>query len=326
MNLQDSVRPFQTVSPLTKIKPQWPPESGLWERRSYWRPSLLPLLLLLLLPLPFGSCARAESVSPRSANGSGQESAQAIVRDVVWNEIQAQTRDTRHWRFHETQWKDAARKLYDVIQTKYGDLHRLLSVDGQPLKGNALAAENQRIEQLSTEPKELEAAQKKKDEDAKQERTLLRMLPSAFLFHEQGQQGDVMTLSFVPNPDFHPSSREAEVFHHMEGTMLVNTRVKRLVQIDGQLTSPVNFWGGILGHLDKGGTFKVEQRDVADGHWDTVFLRVNMNGKALFFKTISVHQHETYSDYQRVPDDMSPQEAARELKRDVDSTRHLPGQ
>lgn len=281
--------------------------------------------LLLVLFCAFELCARTHP--PRRSSGEpSQEGAQQLVREVVWNEIQAQTHDHTHWRFHETQWKDTARKLYDVIQTKYGDLHRLIAINGRPLAGPALQAEDSRVEKLSTEPDEVAQAQKRRDADAKQELRLLRMLPHAFIFHEAGREGDIETLSFVPDPTFHPSSHEAEVFHHMEGKLLVNARLKRLVQIDGRLTSRVNFWGGLLGHLDKGGTFKVEQRDVADGHWDEVFLQVNMNGKALFFKTISVHQHEAYSDYRRVPDDMSLQQAARELKKDVESNDRVNGE
>lgn len=263
--------------------------------------------------------------SPSSLDEPRQESAQQLVRDVVWNELQAQTHDHSHWRFHETQW-NAGRKLYDVIQTKYGDLHRLLAINGTPLKGGALEAEDSRIQQLSSDPNQVEQSQKKRDADAKQERAMLRMLPHAFIFHEVSREGDIVKLSFTPDPNFHPSSHQAEVFHHMEGTVLVDDKVKRLVQIDGHLTSRVNFWGGLLGHLDKGGTFKVEERDVGDGHWDTILLNVNMNGKALFFKTISVHQHEAYSDYHRVPDDLSLQEAARELKHDAESGDRAAGE
>ncbi|HTU32338.1 MAG TPA: hypothetical protein VMF66_00890 [Candidatus Acidoferrum sp.] len=248
------------------------------------------------------------------------------MRDVVWNEVQAQNRDTRHWHFHETQWKGAVRKVYDVIQTKYGDVHRLLAIDGQPLDAKAQEAESKRIQKLCNDPQQIEQAQKARNADAKQEQELLEMLPDAFIFREVARKDDIITLAFTPNPDFHPSTHEAQVFHHMDGTMLVDGRVKRLLEIHGKLTTPVEFWGGLLGHLDAGGTFNVQQRDVADGHWDMVYMRVNMDGKALFFKTISVHDHEAYSDYQQVPDNITPSEAARQLKQDAESPRDYAGE
>lgn len=289
-----------------------------------------PLLILLCVPLAF-SCALpalADTYSAAArARAPQEENAQQLVRDVVWNEVQAQIHDTRHWRFHETQWKGAARKVYDVIQTKYGDLHRLLAIDGKPLDGEALEAENNRIRRFANDPRAVEQAQRARDDDAKQERDMLEMLPNAFIFHETGRNGGVVTLTFTPNPAFHPATHEAQVFHHMDGTMLVDARSRRLLEIRGQLTTPVEFWGGLLGHLDAGGTFNVRQRDVGNGHWDMVYLRVNMNGKALFFKTISVHQHEEYADYQLVPKDITPSEAAKELKEDVESQpRNFAGQ
>jgi hypothetical protein len=290
-----------------------------------------PFLIFLCIPLVF-SCAlptRANAYSATAAHARApeQESAQQLVRDVVWNEVQAQIHDKRRWRFHKTQWKGAVSKLYDVIQTKYGDVHRLLAIDGKALKGRALQAENSRIRRIADNPQAIEQAQRARDADSKQERDMLEMLPNAFIFREIGRDGDVVKLAFTPNPNFHPQTHEAQVFHHMDGTMLVDGRVKRLIEIRGRLTRPVEFWGGLLGHLDAGGTFSVKQRDVADGHWDMVYLRVNMNGKALFFKTISVHQHEEYTDYHLVPDDITLTQAAKVLKQDVEppSSRNLAG-
>jgi len=289
-----------------------------------------PLPIFLSVPLAFFCvavpAAKAFPAPSGRARGNEQESAQQLVRDVVWNEVQAQNRDTRHWHFHETQWKGAVRKVYDVIQTKYGDVHRLLAIDGQPLDAKAQEAESKRIQKLCNDPQQIEQAQKARNADAKQEQELLEMLPDAFIFREVARKDDIITLAFTPNPDFHPSTHEAQVFHHMDGTMLVDGRVKRLLEIHGKLTTPVEFWGGLLGHLDAGGTFNVQQRDVADGHWDMVYMRVNMDGKALFFKTISVHDHEAYSDYQQVPDNITPSEAARQLKQDAESPRDYAGE
>lgn len=290
--------------------------------------SALPIFLALPLALSYVVAPPAEALpsGAHPARGNEQESAQQLVRDVVWNEVQAQTHDTSHWHFHETQWKGAVRKVYDVIQTKYGDVHRLLAVDGHALDGKALQAESKRVEKLCSDPEQIEQAQKARDADAKQEREMLRMLPKAFIFRETGRTGDVVKLAFTPNPSFHPSTHEAQVFHHMDGTMLVDGRQKRLLEIHGTLTTPVEFWGGLLGHLDAGGTFNVVQRDVGDGHWDMVYLRVNMDGKALFFKTISVHDHEAYSNYHRVPDDTTPSEAAKQLKQDAESPQDFAGE
>jgi hypothetical protein len=109
----------------------------------------------------------------------------------------------------------------------------------------------------------------------------------------------------------------AQVFHHMEGTLLVDGQQKRLAEISGELTSEVKFLGGLLGHLNKGGTFLVKQQDLGSGHWELTTMDVQMNGKALFFKTIAVREQETDTHFQQVPDDMTLQQALEVLQKDA---------
>ena len=52
-----------------------------------------------------------------------------------------------------------------------------------------------------------------------------------------GVAGSLVRLKFVPNPQFHPSGHSEQVFHHMEGTLLLDPSQKRLAAIDGRLTS-----------------------------------------------------------------------------------------
>jgi hypothetical protein len=86
-----------------------------------------------------------------------------------------------------------------------------------------------------------------------------------------------------------------------------------LQEISGHLREEVKFAGGILGHLDPGGTFDVKQAAVAPGFWEVTVLRVNMKGKALFFKTINVQQNVSRSDFRKVSDNLSLQTAAKML-------------
>jgi hypothetical protein len=44
----------------------------------------------------------------------------------------------------------------------------------------------------------------------------------------RGRQGDLVTLTFRPNPNFEPPSLEARVFHGMQGEMTVDTKQERL--------------------------------------------------------------------------------------------------
>jgi hypothetical protein len=144
----------------------------------------------------------------------------------------------------------------------------------------------------------------------------MKIFPDAFRFQYEDTQGSLIKLKFTPNPNFHPSGYLAQVFRHMEASLLVDGQQKRLAQINGQLTSEVKFFGGLFGHLDKGGAFLVKQEDVWSRHWQLTLMDIQMNGKALFFKTIAVRERETYSNFRQIPDRMTPQQAFTFLQKD----------
>jgi hypothetical protein len=67
--------------------------------------------------------------------------------------------------------------------------------------------------------------------------------------------------------------------------------------------------------LDKGGEFHVKQSKVAPGLWEITLLHVNMQGKALFLKTIAVQENEIRTNFQRVPDNLTLSAAAQQLQK-----------
>ena len=138
----------------------------------------------------------------------------------------------------------------------------------------------------------------------------MKMIPDAFLFEYAGQNGNLAKIRFNSNPAFRPSSREGKVLQQMAGEMEVDLRMKRLASISGQLINEVKFGGGLLGHLEKGGQFIVKRVELAPGDWETTEMTVNMQGKALLFKSISVQQKETHSNFERVPADITLADAA----------------
>jgi hypothetical protein len=245
--------------------------------------------------------------------------ANKLAREVMENELAAPARDQSLWRFHEIREKNGEKKLYEVCQTKNGEINRLVAVNGKPLIPALREAEDRRIHKLLTNPSEMQRELKKQREDAQQAKDLMKLFPEAFKFQYAGTQGNLVKLTFAPNPSFHPPNHAALVFHHMKGNLLVDAKQKRLAEINGELTTEVKFGGGILGHLDKGGTFVVKQQDVGSGHWEMTLMDVRMNGKALFFKNIDVVEKDIYADFQPVTDGITFQKAAELLAANASS-------
>lgn len=250
------------------------------------------------------------SIAPMKAQEGDRYALQAInaeknwghlVRDTIEHEVDAEAKDESLWCYRKLEEKDGQRRLFKACEAKGAQIERLLAVNGRPLDENQREAENQRIDKLLRSKRELHKQARQRREDAKQATHLLELIPDAFVFRMKERDGNKITLKFSPNPAFHPSNHKAEVFHHMEGTLILDLGQKRLAEINGRLKSSVKFGGGLLGHLDEGGTFLVKQQEVGPGRWEVTTLDVQMSGKVLFFKTIDVRQKETDSEFQAVP-------------------------
>jgi hypothetical protein len=234
----------------------------------------------------------------------------ALVKDVIYNEMHPSAPATAHWKYRLEKMSGGRQETKTVIETQSGSLDRLLAVAGTPLSEMQQAEEAKRILRFSHSPEEQRKAEQARQKDADQCAAIFKMIPDAFLFQQTGQSGDAVRLSFTPNPQFQPPSREGKVLQHMTGEMWVSANQKRLIAIDGRLTSDVKFGAGLLGHLEKGGQFMVKRTEVAPSDWEVTELTVNMQGKALLFRSISVQQKELHSNFERMPDDISIADAA----------------
>ena len=251
------------------------------------------------------------------SSSAEQLSANDLARAVVANELNAQDKDSSLWMYRVESDEQGRKKTKEVIQTSHGSLELLLAVDGHSLSPQERGDEDQRIERLVRNPTEQAKLEQTKRKDAEECRAFFKMIPDAFNFSYAGQDGGLTKLSVSPNPNFRPPTRQASVFREMEGEMWVHNSEKRLASIRGHLIADVKFGGGFLGYLQKGGEFAVEQRELVPGHWDITLLDVNMQGKALFFKTINVQQKQLRTDVRPVPGSLTLAEAAEMLTKQV---------
>jgi hypothetical protein len=275
----------------------------------------LLLSVWMLLSTNFNGPTKAQENNHTAPQTSSPENnLNYLVRDIIDHEIDAQAADKSLWCYRKLEEKDGQRRLFAVCQAKGAQIERLLAVNTKPLNEAQQEAENQRIEKLLRGKRELQKQSRQQHEDAKQGTELLELIPDAFVFRIEQKDGNKIRMTFTPNPAFHASGHQAEVFHHMEGTLTLDVDQKRLAEISGRLKSPVKFGGGLLGHLDEGGTFLARQQEVGPGCWEMTTLDVQMSGKALFFKTIDVRQKEIDSEFQAVPASATIEQVAQMTK------------
>lgn len=245
--------------------------------------------------------------------------ANQYVRQAIQHELAEQDRDHTLWRYHVHREDKKNNYDRDVIETKYGEISRTLLWNGQPLTPELRQKDDERMRQLLTDPAALAKHVKREKDDDEKARKMLDAVSDAFNFQYDGEEEGLVRLKFSPNPHYDPPNRELQVFHALAGRLWIDRASSRLAQIDGSLVEDVSFAFGLLGRLNKGGTFRVVREDVGSGHWAFISLDVNMSGHAVIFASINVKQRQLFGNYRRVPDTLTLSQAYELLQKDSDA-------
>ncbi|MGA2375544.1 MAG: hypothetical protein ABSF72_08485 [Candidatus Sulfotelmatobacter sp.] len=250
----------------------------------------------------------------RPANASPDSpSPVELVRAAVANEVAAGNDDSIKHMFRSRKQTPQGSQTRLYVETRSAMAGMTIAYDDHPLTPEQMQGEENRLAGLVSDPEQL--ARKHSQEQQTAERTLriVKALPDAFLYDYDGdEQGAahlgkegarLVRLKFRPNPAYEAPSRVEQVLEGMQGFVLIDPASRRIARIDGTLFKEVGFGWGILGHLDQGGHFLVEQSDVGDGSWEISRMSLGFTGKILIFKSIAIKSDEVFSDFRRVPSD-----------------------
>jgi len=269
------------------------------------RPPAVVWLAVALLPCVVG-------VAPAQTSPGAAGDPVALVRRASQNELRS-TAPAYPVRYKLRKQEDKGITTKEIVETKDGDVARLIAKDDKPLTPVDDRIELDRLNSLLAHPEIQEHRRKREQEDSSRADEMTRLLPDGFLYTYVGMvpgpNGPAYRLSFKPNPNFNPPDREAQVYHGMVGELWIDQGQERIVKLDAHLIADVNFGWGILGKLYKGGSLTIEQRDVGHRHWETTLMKLNLTGMALMVKPLSYQTTETATDFQPVPLNMSYQDA-----------------
>ena len=255
-----------------------------------------------------------------------------LVRDAIAHEVSAAAQpQTRHmFRSRRQTPKGSQTHLY--VETNDSMAGMLIAVNDQPISEQQLHAERDRLFWLSGNPEALRKKRAREKEDADRTMRILKAIPDAFRYEYAGKEtgtaglgkaGDeLVKLNFTPNPAYSPPSHVEQVLQGMQGYVLIDPTAHRLAKIDGNLFREVSFGWGIIGHLNKGGHFCVQQADVGDGTWDITSMSLRMTGKLLMFKGITILSDETFSEFRPVPSDLTFAKAVTMLTNEQEKLAH----
>ena len=204
-----------------------------------------------------------------------------------------------------------------MLQTPQLSLARIVAIDGHPLSSDEKEKEDARLNRLTSSDSELQKKIKSQKEDDQRARKMVQAIPDAFNFQyvntEKTDNGELAVFKFTPNPNWEPPDRELQVFTGMNGTLKIALPAERIALMDATLFRGVDFGWGIFGHLNQGGSFLIEQKEIYPGHWDTTHMKLHFTGKILLFKSLDIQEDEQTSDYKPVQG-MNVQQALAKLK------------
>ena len=259
------------------------------------------------------------AIALTSTSASAAEAAPALrpvelIRRAVENEIKSNDQPAKYM-FRQRKETPEGSQTRLLVETREAMAGMVIAYNDRPLNPEQRQGEYGRIQRFIDDPAELDRKRKKEKEDSDRVESILKALPDAFLYEydgtETGRPGvgkagdELLRLKFRPNPKYDPPTRVEQVLTGMEGVVLVDAQKLHIARIDGTLFKDVAFGWGILGHLDRGGHFQVDQTDVDADHWSISRMVLAFTGKILMLKNLNIKSTAIYSDFQSVPPNLS---------------------
>jgi hypothetical protein len=250
------------------------------------------------------------AAAQQAAPAMPQIPAQDLARRVIANEEKANQENVRFLYRLRTEKSKSGATTKELVETNEGVVARLIAVNDKPPTAEQRQKDDERLQRLLRDPQARAAKQKQQKDDEERTQRMVKALPDAFLYEYDGFEPEengppLIRLKFKPNPAFEAPSRELQVYYGMEGDVLIEPRSERLIRIQARLFKGVNFGWGLLGHLDPGGRFDIQQARVGGDRWEVTDMRLRFTGRVLLFKSLNIDEHQTAFDYRRAPENLS---------------------
>jgi hypothetical protein len=261
-----------------------------------------------------------------------QTSAGDLVRQAVAQEAAAAYKPSARYMFRSRKQTPKGSQTHLYVETNDALAGMLVAVNDQLVTPDQRQEEQSHLDWLINNPDQLRKKQAREREDTERSLKIVKALPDAFRYEyvglengdaEMGKPGDkLVRLKFTPNPSYTPPTHVEQVLQGMQGYLVIDATAHRLARIDGTLFRDVSFGWGIIGRLEKGGHFRVQQADVGDGCWEITAMSLKMTGKILMIKSISMTSDEIFSDFQRVADNLPFAKGVELLKSEQEKVAH----
>lgn len=270
--------------------------------------SLLPLFLLF-------SSAGAALGQPAGAVSLTPAQAQALVSRALAAEVRTVQDPGHPMRYRLRRSSPRLTTTKEIVETRDGDVARLMSINDQPLSQADQQREETRLDALLRDPSLQRHRKQREEGDFGIVLKLLRMMPQAFTYQYEGSDvsGKIEKFRFQPDPAFNPPDLETQALTAMTGELWIDAAQERVTRLEGRLQQDTTYGWGILGKLDKGGWIVIEQADVGRRQWRIARFQMKMDLRILF-KTKNFDTVQEMTQYAPVPAGLDYRQAIQMLR------------
>lgn len=249
------------------------------------------------------------------------ETPQAWAADAVRNELKViGSANQVPLRYRQRKMGAKGDTTREVIESRDGNVARLVERNGQPISAKEDAAERARLQDAMASPDEFLRHRRRDSEVRDSVIKMVGLMPQAMLYSfapgqpqvKDAEDGQVV-LDFHPNPVFHPPTMFAEALTGLEGRVWIDARSHYVTRIEARVLHPVNMGFGLLAKIYPGGTLELEQTRLDGDHW--VFSQVNehLTARLLLVKSYPENTVIHSWNFQTMPSLLSYQDSIREL-------------
>lgn len=168
----------------------------------------------------FGVIASAQTAQP---------SPKELIQEMIVRERCARQHTALYSYFSEERSERTGGHLWKerMVETSWGTVRYLLSVDGEPLTAERSLVEQARLRIQTSDPASYKREELKLD-DSEHSQQMLAVLPKAFLFELLGQNAQEIRIGYRPDPAFTPQTMEQRALYGMTGVIVLDGQTLRL--------------------------------------------------------------------------------------------------
>ena len=261
------------------------------------------LLVALLFPgVGFGQSGDVVSVNPPKAQ-------QVVSAMIAHEDDNSAHKDTYEFLSKERSERTGGQVWTErVVETAFGRVRFLLAVNGKPLSAEQEGAERGRLAAIVADPEGFLARERAQKDDEASARKMLDLLPKAFVFDNVRLKDGVWTMDFHPNPEYTAHGIQERVLCAMSGTVVIDEAQQRLMHVEGRLPQDVSIGFGLLATIKAGSHFASDRADEG-GHWRTLHVLTQINGKAALFKSVGKDSDVVRSEFRYLEPGMTVAQA-----------------